>query len=74
MKLSGYVRRGDNYRIGLLLGVYFCVEVLLFLPFVIKLRIVVEYNLTKEGSATISKRSLQSQFDFLRLNLLTIGM
>ena len=36
MKLSGYVRRGDNYRIGLLLGVYFCVEVLLFLPFVIK--------------------------------------
>ena len=36
MELSGYVRRGDNYRIGLLLGVYFCMEVLLFLPFVIK--------------------------------------
>nr|DAM26021.1 MAG TPA: hypothetical protein [Caudoviricetes sp.] len=33
-----------------------------------------QHNLTKEGSATISKRSLQSQFDFLRLNLLTIGM
>nr|DAZ08592.1 MAG TPA: hypothetical protein [Caudoviricetes sp.] len=33
-----------------------------------------QHNLTKEGSAAISKRSLQSQFDFLRLNLLTIGM
>jgi hypothetical protein len=32
------------------------------------------YNLTKEGSAVTEKLSQQSQFDFLRLNLLTIGM